>query len=254
MGREQGEDPLRCLGSGCARVEARAERTQGLVELGGEEEDEERLLEGELAIEQAQADGDRHHRRADRRDQLEHERREEGHAQDPHRRRAEALADLRDRGDLLAAAAEELQRGQALQDVEEVGAQAAEGLPLLAGQGVGQAADQDHEEGEKGGGEEQDDAGERIAREDEGQDGERDQDGQRQMGQILAEVGVKGVDSFGHDHGQLAGALCARVERAKGEEVSEKALAQGQLDVSGDLDGGRVAAVGSGRAGEDREE
>ncbi len=71
-----------------AGVEAGAQRAQGQVELGRQDQDKEGLLEGELAVEQAQPDLDGDDGRAEGGDHLQHQGREKGHPQHAHGRLA----------------------------------------------------------------------------------------------------------------------------------------------------------------------
>src|SRR3990172_9559618 len=59
------ENALRGGQAGCAGVKAGAQKTQRQVELGGQQQDEKSLLEGQVPIQQAQADFHRYARRAD---------------------------------------------------------------------------------------------------------------------------------------------------------------------------------------------
>ncbi len=67
-------------------------------------------------------------------------------------------ADPRDGVDLLAAAPQNLERGQPLQTIEEVGAEQAQGFILAFGDRLCPFADDDHEEGNQRGGDEEDEA------------------------------------------------------------------------------------------------
>ncbi len=74
------------------------------------------------------------------------------------------------------------------------------------------------------------------------------------MREILAEIGVEGLDPFGSDVAQLAGTFAAGVEGAEGQQVSEEAFAQIGLDPRRHLRGADLAAVGGqGAPGDDEE-
>jgi len=107
-------------------VKAGAQQPQRQVELGGQEQDEQGLLELQAAVEQAQPDPDGHDRRADGGHHFQDEGRQEGDAQHAHGGLPVAVADLGDGLDLLPAAAQQLECGEPLEDVQKVCAHAAQ--------------------------------------------------------------------------------------------------------------------------------
>ena len=197
--------------SGRGSMKTHAQGTQRQVELGSQDEHEQRLFEGKATIEQAQADLHRHHRRAEGRKQLQDQGRQEADLEHPHGRLTKTLADFGNDRRLLAAASEQLERGQALQHIQKVSAHATERAPLPPAEPLGQAADQDHENGDQGSRQQEDQAGKRIEGSYEHQDGEGHQGGQGKLGQILAEVGVERLDPLDQRVDQLAAALASRV-------------------------------------------
>ena len=98
-----------------------------------------------LPVEQPEPDlhGDQRHRQ--RREQLQHERRQERDPQRAHRRLAVRLGHPPDQRDLGLGPAEDRQRRQALDGVEEVPAEPLQQVPLLAGVLLRLHADQRHE-------------------------------------------------------------------------------------------------------------
>ena len=110
------EDGERARGDGTtrgARVVAGGELAQRQEELGHDDEHRQRTIERDRAVHQAQADLDRDERDRDGATPFQHERGLERGPQDLHRRVAVLAADHTDRVDLLAAATEHLERGEA---------------------------------------------------------------------------------------------------------------------------------------------
>ena len=239
---QDGEDLVRGGDARHAGVEARAEQAQGQVELGGEQQNEERLLEGQAPVEQAQADLYGDDGGAERGDHLQRQGGEEGDAQHAHGGKAEALGGVADDLDLRPAAGEHLERSQPLEHVEEIGVEAGERRPLAAGGGLRPVTDQDHKDGDERGGEQQDQCGEGVDGEDEEQEDERRQGCQGELGQVLGVVGVQGFDTLGGGSRQLAAALPAGISGTQVEEAAEQARAQVELEAAGERGGGKVAA------------
>ena len=109
---EDREDPRRDGPPRRARVIAGRQLAQRQEELGHDDEDRQRPVEGDGAGHQAQADLDRDEGDRDGAAPFEHERRLERRPQDLHRRVAVLPADRPDGVDLLGAAAEHLERGE----------------------------------------------------------------------------------------------------------------------------------------------
>ncbi len=223
-------------------MEARPEQAQGQVELGGKQQDEERLLEGQAPVEQAQADLDGDDGGAEGGDHLQRQGGEEGDAQHAHGGEAEALGGVADDPHLRPAAGEHLERSQPLEHVEEVGVEAGECRPLAAGGGLRLIADEHHENGDERGGEQQDQGGEGVDGEDEEQEDQRRQGSQGELGQVLGVIGVQGFDTLGGGSRQLAAALPAGIGGTQVEEAAEQARAQVELEAAGERGGGKVAA------------
>jgi len=228
-------------------MKAGAEQPQGQVELGSQEKDKEALLECELAVQQAEPDLDRHHGGAQRGDPLQNQGREKGHAQHTHRRAPKLVADLGDGADLLPAAAEEFEGRQSLEHIQKVGAHAAERAPLLLRQAIGQPPNEDHEQRDEGCGEEHDQARGPIEGEDKEQDGQRHKGSQGQLGQVLAEIGVEGLDALDGRVGQFTAALATGVGRAQGRQVGGELGADVALDTTGHGIGRHLCSPGQSR-------
>ena len=118
---DQPEQALGDRGPVGARVEPGGEVAERKVELGCEDEDCQRGLKGDAALDEPDADRDGDERNAERGCELEHGSRQEREAQRPHRRRAVLVACPLDPLDLRLAAIERPQRRQAANDIEEVG-------------------------------------------------------------------------------------------------------------------------------------
>jgi len=132
-----------------------------------------------------------------------------------------------------------------------MGAHPAELGELAACQAASHAADQDHEERDQRRGDEQHDSGQGIEGENDGQHAQRNQQGQDELGQILADIRVERFDPGDGRVGQLAAALAAGVGGAEGDDPGVQALAQVALDALGGLAGDRVAAPRHHRAQDD---
>ena len=173
------EDGERARGDGTtrgARVVAGGELAQRQEELGHDDEHRQRAVEGDRAVHQAQADLDRDERDRDGAAPLEHERGLERGPQDLHRRVAVLAADRPDRVDLLAAASEHLERGEAAQHVEEERAEPADLGKAPLGDRARPSTDVRQQQDEDRPGEEQDERGRRVDDEGRDHDQERDRD------------------------------------------------------------------------------
>jgi len=160
------------------------------------------------------------------------------------------LADAADDLDLPLAAVEQLERRQPLHHVEEVRVQPAERGPLAPCHPVGQVADQGHEQRNQRRGEQQHEPGNRVQGKDEDEKEHRHDGGQRQLGQVLAEVGIERFDALHCGIDQLAGALAARVHGAEREDVRHQPRPQAGLDPLCDPVRGHLARPGCGSAGQ----
>ena len=188
-------------------MEPHSQGTQRQVELGRQHQDEQGLRIAQLPIQQAQANLHCHHGRAERAHQLERQGREERHPQHPERGPAVPFTGSGDPLSLHLALTQGFEGRQSLQHIQEMGAQAAEGGPLFASEGLGCAADQGHKDRQQRSSDQQHDPGQPVQREYYQQDGERHQRRQRQLRQVLAEIRLQGLDSGYQGGGQLAGAL-----------------------------------------------
>jgi hypothetical protein len=139
-------------------MESCSEGAQGHVELGGEDEQEERGLKLHVAVKQTEADFDGDDGGADGGEHFQRERGEEGDAQNAEGCVAVFFADFCNGLGLPLRLTEEFERGQSLQAVEEVGAEKAQGFILAFGDRLCTFADDDHEKGNQRGGDEEDQA------------------------------------------------------------------------------------------------
>ncbi len=126
-------------------VEAGPDPAQRQIALGRQEQHDERSLEFQAASGEPQADLDGDQRHRERGDQLQRERGEERNPQCAHRGRPILLGHLANRVALRLGAAEQPQRRQALDDVEEVAAEALQNGPLARSATLGHPSDQHHE-------------------------------------------------------------------------------------------------------------
>ena len=104
-----------------------AQRPQRQVGLGGQDEHEQCVAEGNVPAEEAQPDGHRDQRHRDRGQQLKNEGGQEGQAQGGERGGAVAVGHVGDRTGLGLGAPEDLEGRQPGHDVEEVTGQLLEG-------------------------------------------------------------------------------------------------------------------------------
>ncbi len=142
-----------------------------------------------------------------------------------------------------------------MQHIEKMRAHPAERCVLLARQRVRRAADQDHKEGDERTGQQQNDAGQRIEREYDGEDRERHEHGKHKLRQVLAVVRLQRFDAFNRGGRQFAGALAARVRRTQRHQAIEDAFAQIGLDAHGNPERGGLAAPRQrGARGDDRQQ
>ena len=122
-----------------------------------------------------------------------------------------------DAGLLGPGPAEDAQRGQALDDVEEMAAEPGQQGPLPPGRWPWCEPDQHGEHGHQRQRDGDDQRGEPVGQGDPDQHGQRHQDGQHELGQVAGEVGVEAVQAAGGQRGQLAvGARAGAGGRASG--------------------------------------
>lgn len=205
-GLQDGEDLFRGrepLGRG---VVLRTDLPQRQIRLGCQHQHHQAGVEVEFTVHQPHSDTDRDQGDGDGGEEFEHEGGEKGDPQGAQRRPAVLPGDGPDRGGLGLGPAEDLQGGQALDDIEEVARQPGEQPPLAVHPRLGGPADQDHEQRDQRKGEDDRERREPVAGDDPGQHGEGNDDRQPQLRQIAGEVVVQGVDAPGGEGGEFAGA------------------------------------------------
>ena len=186
-------------------VEAGADRAQRQVDLGREDQHQQRGAPGRAALDETQPD--RHRDQCDRQggQQLQDQRGQEGDPQRAHGGPAVGLGQLPQPRRLPARPAERDQHVQPGDQVEEVVAEHGEGAPLAAGGSLGVQPDQDHEDRDQRHGHRDDQPGHPVGEQDPGRhDGGYDR-GDQQGRQVAAEVAVEPVEAAGGQRGQLAG-------------------------------------------------
>ncbi len=88
------------------------------------------------------------------------------------------------------AASQGFQGRETLQDIQEISLQAAESLPLPAGEGLSSASDQQHKQRDERSRNEENYCRQQVGRQDKTPDSQRHQEGGNQTRQILAEIRV----------------------------------------------------------------
>jgi hypothetical protein len=116
-------------------------------------------------------------------------------------------------------AAEHLERRQALQDIEEMTAEAAEQHPLLARLGLRMQADEHGEARDERQGYPDHHRGHPVGEADPDKHGNGNQAGEHELRQVAGEVGVETVQPSGGERGDLPGLLPAEPARAKAQRV-----------------------------------
>ncbi len=187
----------------------------------------------------ADADGDERHRQGGQ--QFQREGGEEGQPQGPQRGPPVVGGDRADRLGLGLGPAEDLQRGQALDDVEEVPGEPGQQPPLPVHPALGGPADQGHEEGDEGKREDDDECREPVGGDDTGEDGDGHHDREAQLGQVAGEVVVERVDPARGEGGQLARGAGAGAEAGG---VGEQSRPQLGLDRRARAVGGELGEPG----------
>ena len=192
---------------------------QGQEELGNDDQDSQRPVEGDRPRHESQADLDRDEGDRDRAAPFEHERRLERGPQDLHRRVAVAAADVADRVDLLGAPTEQLERREPLEHVEEEGAQPAELDEATLGDHARPPTDEGEEQDQDRPGQQEDEDGRRIDRADGDQHEERHRDGEDPGGLEDRHPGVERLGPVDDDGRQLAASFATGVDRPEREQV-----------------------------------
>ena len=182
-----------------------ADLTDGQVRLRRQDQHEQRRGQVEITEDDAETDGDRDHGDAQAGEQLQHHRRQE---RDPQRRHG--LADVRLFGALQSAglclgAPEDLQGGEAGDQIGEVIGQPRLDRPALLGAGFGRPADQGHEHRDQRHGHRDDHRRPEVRGQDRDADDDRHRHRQHQLRQVLAVVAVERVQALGDQGDQAAG-------------------------------------------------
>ncbi len=227
---------------------------EGHEELRGEQQHRQRLIEGQQVVHQPQADLKRHQGGGGGSGPLHHQRGLEGGGQHFHGGVAELPADVADIVHLLPAAAEELQRGQSLQHVQEEGAHPTHLGKAAGGQRARAAADEGQQQQQHGPGEQEHQRGPGVndQHQQENQDGgdSRHVAGGQELGDVTVErfhAGHGGVD-------QLSAALALGVGRAELQQMAGQPAAHVGFQPAGGLLGGRFEQPEQAGAADDQPE
>ena len=218
----------------------RAELAERQVGLGCEDQHEERGAEVEVTAEQTEADrhGDERHR--DGRHQLEDQRREERESQRRHRGPPVPLGGVRDGGRLRLGPAEDLQRRQPGDDVEEMPAESCELQVALPGLVTGGRTDECHEHRHERKGHRDDRRGDPVVPTDDGQYRDRDDDREEELGEVAREVGVERIHPGDRQHGDprpvdLGARRLGHLRDVMGQRATELRLRGGRRAVRREL-------------------
>jgi hypothetical protein len=215
------EDTAGGLQAAGAGVEGDADAPQWQVYLGGEDEHRQPGPQTESAPHQADADGDRQQGDAEAGQQLQDQGGEKGDPQGGHRLPPEPRRNLADALNLLRPAAEDPQRRQPLEDVEEMTSEQFERAPPPLRPALRHPSDDDHEQWDERHGRRQDQGRHPVHGEDVG-DGQQGHGGtHQQLGNEAGEVGVEAVQSAGQVGRGLAAAPSADDHRTLGQRGAE---------------------------------
>ena len=226
-----------------ARVEPRPDLAQRQVGLRSEDQDEQGGVQVELAVEQPQPHLDGHQGHRDRREQLQDERREERDAQRAHRGAAVLVGHAADQFGLGLRPAEDRERRQALDHVEEMAAEPLQQPPLAGRPVLGVPADQGHEHRDQRHGAGDDQRGDPVGARHDDQHGDGHEHGEHELGQVAGHVVVERVEAPGREGGELA-----RVGRhgvgGRAGHVGDQPAAQIGLDARRAAQGRGLGPVG----------
>jgi hypothetical protein len=190
---------------------------------------------------------DRDDRDRQRCGELEHEGGQERDAQHTHRGATVVVGDGGDRALLSVGTAEDPQRGEAVDEVEEVPGEPLECLPLPAGPRLRRQADEHHEDRQQRQRERHDQARRPVGQPDADHDQRGDDAAHHQLRQVAGEVRVESVDSAGGELGQLGAAPLPQPARPQlGDPTQQRGA---QLGLHGCGRPGRDELL---RPGEDR--
>ena len=135
---------------------------------------------------------------------------------------AVAFGDLTDRAGLGLGPPEDLQRGQAGDDVEEVAGQSLQDPELAVHAFLRRGAHQGHEQRDQRDREGDDRRRDPVVPEDHHNHDDGHDHGEEQLRQVQREVAVERVDPAGGEHRQLAGALLARIVQAERRDALQQ--------------------------------
>ena len=213
-----------------ARVELGGGLAQRQVGLRGEDQRDQPGAQVQVAVDQAEADPDRHHRDRQGRDELEHQGGKERDAQRAHGGAPVVAGDLADDLSLRLGPAEHLERRQPGHHVEEVVREHRQRAPALLRVRAGGLPDQRAEQRDERQGRGDRQPGERVGPADPDQDRDRHHGGQHELRQVLGEVAVERLDPVGGQRGQLGVPLPGQPARPELGGPGEQATAQFGLD------------------------
>lgn len=95
---------------------------------------------------------------------------------------------------------------------------------------LGTAADEDHEQGDAGGGKQQDKAGAPLVREDDDQEQKRQDSSQTQLGKKAGKIMFKLVNTSGDGLNQRSGFIAHQTGRSQGLDFTVEPAADGFFD------------------------
>lgn len=202
LGLQDLEDLLRRRESLGRRVVLRAHLPDRQIRLGRQDQDHQPDGEVHPAVDQPHPDGDGDERDRQGREQFQGERRDEGDPQGAHGGAPVVAGDPADRLGLGLGPAEDLERGESGDHIEEVSGEPGQHPPLTVHPGLGRPADEDHEDRDQRKGARDDGGGDPVL----GDDPYEHRDGydhrEPQLGEIAGEVVVQGVDAPGGEGDQ----------------------------------------------------
>ena len=208
------------------RVVLDAGAPQRAVDLRGEQEHDERVLERHRAVDEADAGDDGHERRPEHRDELE---REAAHERRPQRADGRAAIGVTGDGELLALhllAPEAAQHRQPAGDVEQVRAEQRHRGEALVGDALRVAAREHEEDDQQRQRRHQQRRAQRIARDDHGERDDGHEHRQRGLRQHAPRPALDRRAALGGERGELAGAAAAAIRAAGRQRRADEARAQ----------------------------
>ena len=229
-----------------ARVELGGDRAQRQERLGCQQQHQQRGLVPHVPVEQPQPDLDRDQGRGDGGGELEHQRGQERDPQRGHGRRPVGAGGLADHLLLRLGPAEQLERGQALDHVEEVPGERGEQPPLPPRLRLGVPADQHREQRDQRQRRRDQDGGDPVGRCHPRQNRDRDRGREHQLRKVTGEIGIESVKAPGGQRGDLCAlpARAARPGRAEPDRPARERAPQLRLHGGGRAQRADLAAVG----------